>query len=124
MIRSADCGEGDWTMPGYFSQDGGKAMVSLRGGEPRPATLATPQVRAAVAMAMGSPDFYRGLQYGPDEGTQSLIAYLLEKLSREQAIATGHANIMLVAGSTHAVDMLARIYAKPGDVVLVEAPTY
>ena len=31
---------------------------------------------------------------------------------------------MVVAGSTHAVDMLARLYAKPGGVVLVEAPTF
>lgn len=31
---------------------------------------------------------------------------------------------MVVAGSTHAVDMLARLYAKPRGPVLVEAPTY
>src|SRR5437764_14478320 len=31
---------------------------------------------------------------------------------------------MVVAGSTHAVDMLARLYARPGGVMLVEAPTY
>lgn len=31
---------------------------------------------------------------------------------------------MVVAGSTHAVDMIARLHTQPGDIVLVEAPTY
>ena len=31
---------------------------------------------------------------------------------------------MVVAGSTHAVNMLVRLYVRPGGVVLVEAPTY
>jgi DNA-binding transcriptional MocR family regulator len=32
--------------------------------------------------------------------------------------------MMLVAGSTHAVDMITRLYAGQGEVVIVEAPSY
>lgn len=102
----------------------GRGPLALMLGHPDPTTLATPEFRSAVAMATDAPDFYQGLQYGPDAGTESLIEFLVEKIGREQGFAIGPANIMLVAGSTHAVDMVARLYAKPGGVVLVEAPTY
>jgi DNA-binding transcriptional MocR family regulator len=102
----------------------GRAPIALMLGHPDPTTLATPEFRAAVATATDAPDFYQGLQYGPEAGTRSLLEFLQEKSSREQGLAIGPANIMLVAGATHAVDMLARLYAKPGGVVLIEAPTY
>jgi 2-aminoadipate transaminase len=106
------------------AENSGRGPIALMLGNPDPTTLATPEFRAAVAMATAAPDFSQGLQYGPDAGTGSLIELLREKLGREQDLSIGPANIMLVAGSTHAVDMLARLYAKPGGVVLVEAPTF
>jgi 2-aminoadipate transaminase len=101
-----------------------RPTISLNVGDPDPTTLATPELRSAVAMTMDTPDFFRGLQYGPEEGTRGLVEFLIEKINREQGVSIGPANVMLVAGSTHAVDMLARLYTKPGDVVLIEAPTY
>jgi 2-aminoadipate transaminase len=73
---------------------------------------------------ISSPQAYIGLQYGPEQGTQSLINVLVEKIHREQDLSIQPGNLMVVAGSTHAVDMLTRLYAKPGGVMLVEAPTY
>jgi DNA-binding transcriptional MocR family regulator len=102
----------------------GRNPIALMLGHPDPTTLATPEFRSAVTAAMNAPDFYQGLQYGPDAGASSLIDYLIAKIGREQGVAISPANIMLVAGSTHAVDILSRLYAKPGGVVLVEAPTY
>ncbi len=98
--------------------------ISLRLGDPDLTTLATEELRSTVQMIINSPDFYRGLQYGPEEGIQSLITFLVEKINREQGTSMGPANMMLVAGATHAVDMLARLYARRGGVVLIEAPTY
>jgi 2-aminoadipate transaminase len=105
-------------------ENSGPQPIALMLGHPDPTTLATPEFRSAVAMASNAADFYRGLQYAPDAGTGSLIDFLIEKISREQGISISPANIMLAAGSTHAVDMLARLYARPGGVVLIEAPTY
>ena len=59
-----------------------------------------------------------------EQGTQSLINFLVEKINREQGLSLQPGNLMVVAGSTHAVDMVARLYARAGGVVLVEAPTY
>jgi 2-aminoadipate transaminase len=102
----------------------GRSPIALMLGHPDPTSLATPEFRSALAMAADAPDFYQGLQYGPDAGTASLVEFLMAKIGREQGVAIGPANIMLVAGATHAVDLLARLYAKPGGVVLIEAPTY
>jgi DNA-binding transcriptional MocR family regulator len=98
--------------------------ISLLLGHPDPATLLTPELRNAMQRVISSPQAYTALQYGPEQGTQSLINFLVEKINREQCLSIQPANLMLVAGSTHAVDMLTRLYARPGGVVLVEAPTY
>src|SRR5437764_2938279 len=98
--------------------------ISLMLGHPDPATLLTPELRSAMQRVISSPQAYTALQYGPEQGTHSLIDFLVEKINREQNLSIQPANLMIVAGSTHAVDMLARLYAKPGGVMLVEAPTY
>jgi len=98
--------------------------ISLLLGHPDPATLLTPELGNAMLSLVSSPQCITALQYGPEQGTRSLIDFLVEKIQREQGISISPANLMVVAGSTHAVDMLARLYAKPGGVVLVEAPSY
>ncbi|HEY6408858.1 MAG TPA: PLP-dependent aminotransferase family protein [Ktedonobacteraceae bacterium] len=98
--------------------------ISLMFGHPDPGTLLTPALLNAIQHAVSSPQLYTALQYGAEQGTPSLINFLVEKINREQDLTIQPGNLMIVAGSTHAVDMLARLYARPGGVVLVEAPTY
>ncbi len=98
--------------------------IPLLFGHPDPATLLTPELRNAMQHVISSPQCYTALQYGPEQGTHSLIDFLVEKIKREHGLTLQPGNLMVVAGSTHAVDMLARLYAKPGGVILVEAPSY
>ncbi len=98
--------------------------ISLLLGHPDPTTLLMSDLREAMEHVIASPDAPSMLQYGPEQGTQPLIDVLREKIQRDQGCALQAANLMIVAGSTHAVDMLARLYAGAGSVVLVEAPTY
>ncbi len=97
--------------------------ISLLLGHPDPSTLLTPELQEAVESLLNA-NAYRILQYGPEQGTQGLITYLVDKLNREQGMAIQPGNMMIVAGSTHACDMIARLYVKPGGVVIVEAPSY
>jgi 2-aminoadipate transaminase len=64
------------------------------------------------------------LQYGPEQGYGPLIDYLRDKLAREEGLQLDRPQIMLVGGSTQALDHLCVLLTKPGDIVLVEAPTY
>jgi 2-aminoadipate transaminase len=98
--------------------------ISLLLGFPDPATLATPQFQAAVQRVMASPQAYHALEYGDEQGDRSLIDYLVARINREQRLTLARENLMLTAGSTGAVDMIARLYTQPGGAVIVEAPTY
>ncbi len=99
-------------------------IIPLSFGHPDPATLPALELREAMLRVMNGPRAGLALQYGAEQGAQSLIEVLSEKIKREQGLTLQPANLMIVAGSTHAVDMLARLYARPGGVVMVEAPSY
>src|SRR2546421_2197944 len=98
--------------------------ISLLFGHPDPSTLLPPELQSAMQRVISSPQCYTALQYGSEQGTPGLINFLVEKINREQGLTVQSGNLMVVAGSTHAVDMIARLFVEPGEVVLVEAPTY
>ncbi len=98
--------------------------ISLVFGHPDATTLPADELHAAALAALRGPQARLALQYGPEQGSPGLIDYLVARLNREEGLALTHDNLMIVAGSTHAVDMIARLYAGFDGVVLVEAPTY
>src|SRR5438067_1668942 len=89
-----------------------KNTIPLLFGHPDPETLLTPELRAAMQQVISSPQGYTALQYAPEQGTPGLINFLVEKINREQGLSVQPGNLMVVAGSTHAVDMLARLYPR------------
>ncbi|MBX3064077.1 MAG: PLP-dependent aminotransferase family protein [Anaerolineae bacterium] len=105
-------------------QGTGANTISLLLGHPDPSTLMKPDLQTTIQQLLSQPQGLKALQYGSEQGAPTLIRFLVEKINREQGLAIGAANIMIVGGSTHAVDMIARLYANEGDVVLVEAPSY
>ena len=84
------------------AQGTAQGTISLLLGHPDPATLLTPQMQDAVQSALSRPQAYTALQYSPEQGTPSLITYLVDKINREQRLSLRYENLMLVAGSTHA----------------------
>lgn len=107
-----------------FAQGVAQNVISLLFGHPDPTTLMTPEFQHAVQVVLTQPYAYRALQYGAEQGTPALIDFLVEKLNRDQGLSLTSQNVMITAGSTGAVDMIARLYAKSGGVVIVEAPSY
>jgi 2-aminoadipate transaminase len=63
------------------------------------------------------------LQYGPTEGNLELRQYLAEKMTRENA-PSGVDNILITNGSQQGMDLLAKVFLNPGDLVIVEEPGY
>jgi 2-aminoadipate transaminase len=98
--------------------------ISLVFGHPDATTLPVDDLHAAAEAVLRGPQARLALQYGPEQGSPALIEYLVGKLNREEGLSLTRDNLMIVAGSTHAVDMVARLYAGHGGVVLVEAPSY
>jgi 2-aminoadipate transaminase len=92
-------------------------------GHPDPDLLPVEKLIAATERALRA----RGrlaLQYGPEQGYGPLLDYLVGKVGRDEGLRIARANIMLCAGAAQGLDTAARLFTRPGDVVLVEAPTY
>ena len=98
--------------------------ISLIFGHPDATTLPVDDLHAAAEAVFSSPQARLALQYGPEQGSSTLIDYLVARLNGEEALGLTGEDLMIVPGSTYAVDMIARLYAGHDGVVLVEAPTY
>lgn len=95
--------------------------ISLMLGHPDPAALVTPEFAAAVSRVLDAP--HSALQYGAEPGNPALIDFLIDRIRRTQNVSLSAEQVMIAAGSTHANDLIARLYAR-GGAAIVEAPTY
>lgn len=63
------------------------------------------------------------LQYGPTRGHGPLLEAILGLLER-RGIQTTREELLVTSGSQQALDLIARLLVSPGEVVLVELPTF
>ncbi|HEU4688434.1 MAG TPA: PLP-dependent aminotransferase family protein [Vicinamibacterales bacterium] len=63
------------------------------------------------------------LQYGPTRGYKPLLESALRVLESRSVRATLE-QIIVTSGSQQGIDLIARVLVSPGDVVLVELPTF
>ena len=105
-------------------QAGGPAgAIPFVYGHPDPDLLPVEKIITATERALRA----RGrlaLQYGPEQGYGPLLDVLVGKVERDEGLRITRANIMLCAGAAQGLDTAARLFTRPGDVVLVEAPSY
>ncbi len=96
-------------------------MISFAGGNPAKSALPD-EVCAKIAEEVLHQDGKTILQYGATEG----YAPLLESLRgfAEDALGCKVDGILPVTGSTQAMDLLCKALIDPGDVILVENPTF
>jgi 2-aminoadipate transaminase len=102
---------------------GPPGTISFIYGLPDPQTFPIEGLRhAADHVLRERPEL--ALQYGPEQGYGPLIDYVRNKLAREEGLMLERPRIMLTGGSAQALDHLCTLFTRPGDLVLVEAPTY
>lgn len=97
-------------------------VVSLAGGMPFVQALST-DVMVATAERVLRERGTQALQYGSGQGD----VHLREQIARvmaEVAITAHPDDIVVTTGSQMALDLVTRTFCDPGDVVLVEAPSY
>jgi 2-aminoadipate transaminase len=63
------------------------------------------------------------LQYGPTRGFKPLLEATLEVMGG-RGIRASLEQLMITSGSQQGIDLVARVMISPGDVVLVELPSY
>ena len=98
-------------------------VIELAFGEPDPALFPAAALADAcrAAMADGGAE---ALPYGANAGPASLRALLAERLTRLEGHATGVDETLVSGGNSLAIDQVLTLFCRPGDVVLVERPTY
>ena len=102
---------------------GPPGTISFIYGLPDPATFPVDGLRAAADEVLRT-RAELALQYGPEQGYGPLIDLIRHRLDTEEGLVLGRENIMLTGGSAQALDHLCTIFTTPGDIVLVETPTY
>ena len=97
-------------------------LISLAPGFPDPAAFAWDELREiAQSILTGSDPSV--LQYGQTRGYRPLLD-VLSLLLAARGIRATLQETLITTGSQQALDLCARIFIDPGDVVVVERPTY
>ncbi|MBN2176275.1 MAG: PLP-dependent aminotransferase family protein [Demequinaceae bacterium] len=97
-------------------------VVSLAGGMPFIGGLPLEEIGELIKRLI----IERGevaLQYGSGQGDQGLREQILDVM-RLEGVTAHPDDIVVTTGSQQALDLVAKIFLNPGDVVVAEAPSY
>ncbi|KAH8069904.1 2-aminoadipate transaminase [Aureococcus anophagefferens] len=114
--------------PRRFAAAAPRAMIDLRKGHPRLEEL--PHGAVSRACAAAAADLAaRGeaglpLNYGPARGQRSHLAALAGWLAARYGSRVERSWLMTTNGVSHGLELCAAALTRPGDEILVEAPTY
>ncbi|WP_231687126.1 PLP-dependent aminotransferase family protein [Arthrobacter alpinus] len=98
-------------------------LVSLAGGNPYLQSLPLERLGATAAKIIAEHGL-EALQYGGGQGTLELRQQICEVMAAEGILDADPENVVITAGSQSAQDVAAKVFCDPGDVILIEDPTY
>lgn len=101
---------------------GRAGVISFAPGNPAPETFPW-EAFADIAAGLLSGRDGGTLQYGPTRGFKPLLDALVE-IQRDRQIRCDLPDLVVTTGSQQGLDLVGRVLVDPGDVVLVELPTY
>ena len=98
-------------------------IISFAGGLPAPELFPVQDIKAAfdAVMEEAGPT---ALQYGQTEGWTPLRIHIAERMLKKNNIKTDPDHIILTAGSQQGLDFIGKLFLNPGDVVVLESPSY
>jgi len=110
-----------WTIPKIDAagRARGPGLISFAGGAAHPGDLPLAHLRRALEAAL-TPE---SLGYGPARGERSLLEALQRHFAREDVDASPE-RTMVTSGAMAGLDLVFRRLLDPGDMIVVESPTY
>ena len=97
-------------------------LVSFAPGYPDAALFPWDDLREIASELLSGRDGDT-LQYGPTRGYRPLLESIVG-IQEQRGIATTLDQVIITSGSQQGIDLIARVMVSPGDVVLVELPTF
>jgi 2-aminoadipate transaminase len=119
--RTRNLGGGEITA--ILSLAGATDVITFSGGFPDPATFPT-EVLAEIAGQLIAGDAAVALQYSATEGIAGVRDYVAGRLESLEGTRPDPGELMITSGGIDCMELLAKSYLDPGDVVVVESPTY
>ena len=98
-------------------------VISLAAGAPSHETFPAEELAEIAAMVIGKRGRF-ALQYGPTRGQSQLVEHVSEIMRRRGVETAAPANVVMTTGSQQGLDLVARVMIDPGDVAIVELPSY
>lgn len=100
-------------------------IISFGGGAPAKEALPVDIIREITNDIMRTDK--RGieaLQYGPVVGISDLREVVVNELLAPKGVEAKADNIVITSGGMEAINMLCQLYINPGDIILVESPSF
>lgn len=97
-------------------------LISFAPGYPAPDTFPWADLREIFAELLNG-THASALQYGATRGLRPLVEAIAEIMA-SRGVTTSPDRLLVTTGSQQGLDLVARVLLDPGDIVLVELPTY
>lgn len=102
---------------------GNKEVISLAAGAPSAETFPIEEL-AEIASRVIRERGPVALQYGPTKGQPALVDAVVDILRKRGLTHASPAEVIMTSGSQQGLDLISRVIIDPGDVALVELPSY
>ena len=99
-----------------------REIISFAGGLPAPELFPLSVFHQACSRVLAQSG-ETALQYGTTEGYRPLREFMAEMCGRGELDLTAE-NVLVTASSQQALDLLGKLFLDPGNLAIVEAPTY
>ncbi|MDK2918839.1 MAG: 2-aminoadipate transaminase [Candidatus Petromonas sp.] len=97
-------------------------IISFAGGLPAPELFPVEEMKK-VSLKVLEESGEQALQYSPTEGFTPLREKIAKRME-QVGVNTKAENILITSGSQQGLDFSGKIFLNPGDVVVVESPSY
>ncbi len=104
----------------YASMPG---VISFAGGMPDPDNFPFDDVKSIINK-WDNKKVISAMQYGPTPGYQPLVEKLKDRMDNNKKINLKNQNLIITSGGQQAIFLLSRIFIDPGDIVIIEQPSF
>jgi 2-aminoadipate transaminase len=115
--------DGPDLLGGILALANAKGVINFSGGFPDPSLFPT-EVLGEIARRLLDEDAAVALQYAPSEGIESTRHAIADRLHSTDGRRPAADELMVTSGGIDAVTLIAKSMLDPGDIVLVEEPSY
>ena len=98
-------------------------IISFAGGLPAPELFPLEELKK-VDIEIIDKDGKAAVQYGTTEGYVPLRQHICERMKKSFMVDCGVDEIFITSGSQQGLSFIPQIFINPGDIMLVESPTY